>query len=102
MMDNGKRKALLVIDDDPEFRALVAAIADFCDVPVLQAADCCRGMEVLDQERDRIKIVLLDYLMPGMEPLECASAIVAKAGPSIQVVLVTAAADPAARAAGTS
>jgi CheY-like chemotaxis protein len=89
---------VLVIDDDADFRGLVSTIGELHGVPVLEAADCSSGLRVLVRERSRIKLVVLDYFMPGMDPVACSAAIVAKAGPGVPVVLVTAAADPRARA----
>jgi CheY-like chemotaxis protein len=43
--------------------------------------------------------VLLDYFMPGMEPIKCVNTVVDKAGTSIAVFLLTAADNAAARAA---
>ena len=99
MTENSNGKAVLVVDDDPDFRALVVAIGEFCKVPIFQACDCNQALDVLEQNGDSIKMILLDYFMPGMEPSQCAAAVIAKAAPPIQVVLVTAAADPSARAA---
>jgi CheY-like chemotaxis protein len=89
---------VLVIDDDPDYRSLIETVAACCQLRVVEASDCNHGLKALEVERHRIKMVLLDYFMPGMEPVKCAAAIVAKAGRSIPVVLVTAAVDPAARA----
>jgi len=93
------RDCVLIIDDDPDLRTLIETIGQVCGVLVLQASDCIEGLHMLEREHRRIKMVLLDYFMPGMEPAECARAIVAKAGTSIPVVLLTAAVDPADRAA---
>jgi CheY-like chemotaxis protein len=98
MNDTVARKAVLVIDDDPEFRRLIKTFADLWNVPVLEAEDCRTGLKILEREHYRIKMVLLDYFMPGMEPAKCARAILAKAGQYIRVILVTAAPDPRARA----
>jgi CheY-like chemotaxis protein len=68
-------------------------------VPVLQAPNCKEGLKVIECQHSRIKVILLDYFMPGMEPAKCAASIIAAAGPAIQIVLMTAAADPALRAA---
>ena len=92
------RDTVLIIDDDPYLRELVEAIGRTCKVPVLQAQDCSVGLEVLDREGARIKLILLDYFMPGMQPVQCANALLAKAGPKIPVILITAAPDPAMRA----
>ncbi len=99
MSSRNSRNSVLVIDDDPYLRELIEAIGQTCGVTILQASDCVTGLQVLENEYRKIKMVLLDYYLPGMEPGQCASAIMAKAGRSIPVILVTAAVDPAARAA---
>ena len=98
MSEKVPRDAVLVIDDDADFRGLVESFAQLWNVPVLHAGDCNSGLKVLEQEHQRIKMILLDYFIPGMEPVKCAKAILTKAGPSISVVLVTAAVDPGVRA----
>jgi CheY-like chemotaxis protein len=99
MIKTEGRNNVLVIDDDPNFRELMAVIGELCSVPVLGAADCCQGLRVLTRYQSKIKMVLLDYLMPGMDPIACAEAILEKAGPEVPVVLVTAAVDPSDQAA---
>jgi DNA-binding response OmpR family regulator len=98
MSEKVLRNAVLVIDDDADFRGLVETFAELWNVPVLQAGDCNSGLRILDREHQRIKMILLDYFIPGMEPVKCAKAILTKAGSSISVVLVTAAVDAGARA----
>jgi CheY-like chemotaxis protein len=98
MNEKTQRDAVLVIDDDADFRGLVETFAELWKVPVLQAGDCNSGLKLLDREHQRIKMILLDYFIPGMEPVKCAEAILTKAGPLISVVLVTAAVDAGARA----
>jgi CheY-like chemotaxis protein len=98
MKEKVPRNAVLVIDDDADFRGLVETFAQLWNVPVLQAGDCNSGLRILDREHPRIKMILLDYFIPGMEPVKCAKAVLTKAGPSISVVLVTAAVDAGARA----
>jgi CheY-like chemotaxis protein len=93
------RNTVLVIDDDPDCRDLIEALAQIRSVPVLQAHDCGEGLRVLEREHRRIKIILLDYFMPGMEPTKCVASIVARAGTAIPVVLITAAVNATARAA---
>jgi CheY-like chemotaxis protein len=93
------RDSVLIIDDDPYLRELIDMIGHSCSVPVLQAADCHSGLKVLESDGRRIKLILLDYFMPGMQPVQCADEIITRAGPKIPVVLITAAVDPSARAA---
>jgi CheY-like chemotaxis protein len=99
MTERTGRDSVLLIDDDPDFRSLVETIAQMWNVTVLHAEDCKNGMEILEREQDRIKMIFLDYFMPGMPPAGCAASLIAESGKEIPIVLVTAAADPAARAA---
>lgn len=92
-------KAVLVIDDDPSCRQLISMMGQVWKIPVLEAADCAAALRILRGEKQRIRLILLDYFMPGMQPVDCAAALTAMAGPSIPIVLVTAAIDPAIRAA---
>lgn len=93
-----ERTAVLVIDDDPDFRELVRLSIELDGIEVLEAHDCAHGVAVLDEARDRIGLVLLDYWMPNMEPTCCCKRIRALAGPDTRVVLVTAAVDAKKRA----
>jgi CheY-like chemotaxis protein len=92
------RDTVLVIDDDPDVQALIEVVAQTYGIPTVHAFDCTDGLEVLKRDHSRIKMILLDYFLPGMHPAVCAAAILAAAG-SIPLVLLTAAEDPAARAA---
>jgi len=98
MIDKPRRERILVIDDSADFRELVDMIGRLYGIPVLQAADCREGLKVLTREQPTIKLIILDYFMPGMEPAACVKALRAKAGSTIPVVLVTAAMDPRLRA----
>jgi DNA-binding response OmpR family regulator len=94
------RDTVLVIDDDSDIRLLIETFAQHCKVPVLQASNCYEAMRILDREGNRIKLILMDYYMPGMDPVECAAAVKRQAGPEVTIILLTAASDPAHRAAG--
>jgi len=93
------RDTVLIIDDDPSCRELIGMIGQLWGVPVMEASDCSAALRVLESEQQRIRLILLDYFMPGMKPVECTAALTAMAGPSIPIVLVTAAVDPGVRAA---
>jgi CheY-like chemotaxis protein len=93
-----ERDAVLVIDDDPDFRELVRLLLEDKGIRVLEAADCAAGLAVLDRDGARVRLVLLDYWMPGKTPIECARCLQRRTGSEIDVVLVTAAADAAKRA----
>lgn len=89
---------LLVVDDDKDFRGLIAMLAQIHSLRFLEAGDCCQAVEILQREKDRVKTVLLDYFMPGMAPPKCAASIKELIQPGCKLILVTAAVDAAERA----
>lgn len=94
------RDTVLIIDDDPNLRELLTEIGNMAGVRTVEAANCCDGLEVLDKEISRVKLVFMDYFMPGLTPKQCVSALREKIkDEQIPIVLLTAAVDPAERAA---
>jgi DNA-binding NtrC family response regulator len=92
------RAAVLIIDDDPDFRELTQLCLEGVDVDVLEAGDCCRGIELLGEAPDRVAVILLDYWMPGMTPVHCVARIRELMAPGSRLILVTAAVDARMRA----
>jgi DNA-binding response OmpR family regulator len=90
--------AILIIDDDADLRELVRLVAEAIDIDVVEAATCVEGIAALGANHDRIRLVLLDYFMPGIDPSSCAREL-CRLVDSTMIVLCTAAADPSARAA---
>ena len=90
--------AILVIDDDADLRDLVRLVAEPTNVDVMEAATCAEGISKLRANRARVRLVLLDYFLPGIEPACCARELCSLVGSTV-IVLCTAAVDPAARAA---
>jgi CheY-like chemotaxis protein len=93
---------LLVVDDDPDLRELVAMIGTSVGATVLEAGTCAEGARLLRADRGQIELILLDYYMPRMTPACCVASIRAATERRIPIVLVTAAVDAGARAAELS
>jgi CheY-like chemotaxis protein len=93
------RGRVLVIDDDPDFRELVGMVATSVGVDVLEAENCVDGLNILMKEQDRIRLLLLDYFLPGIAPVRCVEALRRTTADRVPIVLVTAAVDAGARAA---
>ena len=92
------RDHVLVIDDDDYFRELVALVLADEGLVCIEASDCASALALLERERDRLRAVLLDYFMPGLEPRDCIREIRARIDPGVRVVLVSAAVDIGERA----
>ena len=94
-----RRDRVMVIDDDPDFRELVALCLEDQGFTCVGAPTCGEALPLLDGERGRLRAVLLDYFMPGLAPSACARAVLDRVEPGVPVVLVSAAVDIAERAA---
>ncbi|MBW3658397.1 MAG: response regulator [Actinobacteria bacterium] len=57
---------VLLVEDEPDVRLVVAMLLRRAGLTVLQAGDGREAIEVLEAERDAVDVVLLDVLMPVM------------------------------------
>jgi CheY-like chemotaxis protein len=94
-----ERDRVVVIDDDPDFRELVALCVTDLGLCCLEAGSGPAALPILERERGRVRAVLLDYFLPGLSPRACARAVLDRVEPDVPVVLVSAAVDIAERAA---
>ncbi|MGZ8337505.1 MAG: response regulator [Allosphingosinicella sp.] len=77
---------ILVVDDDPPVRATIARALEELGYAVRQAAG---GAEALVQVRDKApSLVILDYVMPGMDGAETAREI-AEIDPELPIIFST-------------
>jgi DNA-binding response OmpR family regulator len=85
---------ILVIDDDPSIRLLVADVLEAEGYTVTAVADGFAGLRAIDA--DRPDCVVLDVMMPGLDGHAVLQRIrAADGGPDLPVVMLTAAADDA-------
>jgi two-component system response regulator MprA len=97
---DGRRRSILVVEDEADIREAVAALLDISGYDVLQAAD---GDEALRQLRVgvvRVVLILLDLHMPRMDGRAFRAAQLSDPDlASIPVVIMSGAADGAVVAA---
>ena len=62
--------AILVVDDDEDFRALTRMALEVRDYRVIEAESAYAALDVVQAEPDAIVLVLADYKMPGMTGAE--------------------------------
>ncbi|MCE9602315.1 MAG: response regulator [Gemmatimonadetes bacterium] len=79
---------ILVVDDDAAVRDVTRRLLTRQGFDVLEAADGPTGVKLLIQARDRIRLVLLDMSMPGMDGCETCREM-RTAVPTARVVLTS-------------
>jgi CheY-like chemotaxis protein len=90
---DGPQATVLVIDDDPDVRAMLVASLDALGYQVLEAQDGTTGLSVLqDSQPD---LLLVDFAMPNMTGAEVARAAQAQR-PEMPIVFMSGYSDTAA------
>ncbi len=62
----GSGEVILIIDDDPGIRLVTEKILESHGYEVCTAADGPGGLEEFHRQRDRLRLVICDQMMPGM------------------------------------
>ena len=83
-----KSPVVLVVEDHPDLRGVLALILEHHGYSVMVAGD---GREAVDRaEERRPDIVLMDLMMPRMDGYQATAALNANGNPPVPVVAVTA------------
>lgn len=88
---------VLIVEDDDSLRELLAMMLEGEGLSVQTASNGREALDALDKDRPRV--ILLDMRMPVMDGWQFCSEMKRRGGDRPIVVVVTAAADPATRAA---
>ena len=89
-------KTLLIADDDPDLRLLLQTTLEDPAYRILEASDGASALHMVRQERP--DAVILDRMMPQLDGLEVAKAVLADpAIRHIPLILLTAREQPAVR-----
>ena len=75
----GTRGTILIVDDDPSVRTVLRRALAGAGYRTLLAADGAEGVELFEQQRAQIALVVMDVDMPGMSGFEAAERIRASA-----------------------
>ncbi|MFB1483119.1 response regulator [Corallococcus sp. RDP092CA] len=67
MSSTPSRSTILIVDDEPDLREVVAELLEMEDYTVLQAANGQAALDVLAAHDDPPCLVLLDLMMPVMD-----------------------------------
>ena len=80
--------AVLVVDDEALVRNLMVTILEDAGFEVLTANDGVEALEVFEKNSDRIRLILLDMMMPRMNGEEVYTEIRAK-NPETSIILMS-------------
>jgi two-component system, cell cycle sensor histidine kinase and response regulator CckA len=75
--DPTRRQAetILLVDDEPSFLAIVSRTLNRSKYEVITASNGQDALELYEKHRERIRLVILDLIMPGMDGRECLQAL---------------------------
>ena len=85
-------RPILVVDDEPTIRSLVAQVLEWEGYPVVTATNGAEALEIIESAAKRPLLVLLDMRMPVLDGWGFMRAV-AERGLKLSVVVMTAAAD---------
>ena len=80
--------AVLVVDDEEMVRTLMATVLEDVGFEVLTASDGVEALDIFEKNQDRIRLILLDMMMPRMNGEEVYSEIRAKQ-PDASIILMS-------------
>jgi DNA-binding response OmpR family regulator len=94
----GRPSVILIIDDDPAIREILAILLEAEGYVVEEAEDADSGLARL--ARDGIDLVIVDMMLPGVDGLEFCRAVRGRSATAdVPIVVVTASIDRSAREA---
>lgn len=88
---SGDRSTILVVDDDPDWRAILRESLERAGFRVVEESRGDRALRAV--ERRRPDVVVLDHHMPGIDGLEV-TAFLHERWPTLPVVLTSSFGDP--------
>lgn len=68
----GGCETILVVDDEDQVRAVTATLLETLGYTVVQASGGLEALEVFDEQRDRIDLILTDVVMPDIDGFDLA------------------------------
>lgn len=86
--ERAEQRTILVVEDQPEVRALLSDALEMLGYRVLAAAHPDEGLAIADERAEEIDLVLTDIVMPGMNGPELAQRLMLR-HPFLRVVYLS-------------
>ena len=80
--------AVLIVDDDPMVRGCLGAFVSRAGYSVRLAENGAQGLRILERDADTIRLVVLDYQMPGIDGRQTAE-LMNQIAPLVPRILLT-------------
>lgn len=84
----GHGELILVVDDDDIIREITSSILNTHGYRVITASDGAEAIALYEQNKDKIKVVLMDMIMPVMDGVRSAQ-VLRKDHPAIKIIAVS-------------
>jgi DNA-binding NtrC family response regulator len=81
-------ETILLVDDESSLLETGGELLSFMGYQVITAGSGEEALEVIEKEKDRISLVILDLMMPGMGGEKCLAEIL-KIEPSMKVIVAS-------------
>ncbi len=87
-LSGGHGEWILVVDDDAAIREITCSILDTHGYRAITACNGADAIAVYKQNRDKVKAILMDMIMPVMDGIESIQALI-KDYPAIKIIAVS-------------
>ena len=84
----GGRETILLVDDEESLRDLAKEILSTFGYTVITASDGEGALEIYRREKDKIHLIILDIIMPGIGGMRCLEGL-QSIDPEVKVVIAT-------------
>ncbi|MFH0958070.1 MAG: PAS domain S-box protein [Pseudomonadota bacterium] len=84
----GQGETILLVDDEPEILEMISLQLTGANYQVIPASNAKDALELYEKNRDAIRLVLLDLIMPEIGGKQCLEAL-RNMDPNIKVIIIT-------------
>ena len=84
----GQGETILLVDDEANILEMASRLLDNANYKVITASNAKDAIELYEKHRDKIRLVLLDMIMPEMGGIRCLE-VLRTMDPNVKVLIIT-------------